>query len=463
MTDTDLIVRLAGHRSLGVAPAHEREWLAAHGTLRALPPGEVVSPRGQSVTSLYIVLSGALAIHIDRGAGSHKLFEWHGGDVAGLLPYSRGARAPNDAITEEATEILFIPSTDFPALIRECPVATATMVHAMLDRARSFSSADLRDEKLVSLGRLAAGLAHELNNPASAAVRSAKLLAGSLAAADTAATAVGAAGLTDAQWQAIHKARALCSAPAAAAWRSPVVRADREDAISAWLAAHGVTETCADPLVDTALTTDALDALAAAVGAEALDATLRWVAAGCTARTLAAEIETATSRIHDLVASIKGFTFMDHAPTPEPVDIRRGIADTLTMLAGKTRAKSAEVSVEIPQDLPHAYAVGAELNQVWMNLLDNALDAVLVGGHVTVAATAERDQVVVRIIDDGAGIPPELMGRIFDPFFTTKDVGSGTGLGLDIVRRILKRHGSEVNADSRPGRTEFRVSLPVAG
>jgi signal transduction histidine kinase len=153
---------------------------------------------------------------------------------------------------------------------------------------------------------------------------------------------------------------------------------------------------------------------------------------------------------------------MDRAPTPEPVDIRKGIADTLTMLGAKTRGKAAEVSTHFADDLPRVHAVGAELNQVWMNLIDNALDAIPAGGQVTVTAEATPEQVVVRIRDDGPGIPADIMGRIFDPFFTTKDVGKGTGLGLDIVRRILRRHAGEVEVDSAPGRTEFRVLLPKA-
>jgi signal transduction histidine kinase len=143
------------------------------------------------------------------------------------------------------------------------------------------------------------------------------------------------------------------------------------------------------------------------------------------------------------------------------VDIRRGIADTLTMLGAKTRAKSATVSLELPDDLPRAHAVGAELNQVWMNLIDNALDAVAVGGHVAVTACSQLDRVVVEIVDDGPGMTPEVKSRIFEPFFTTKGVGSGTGLGLDIVKRLLKRYEGEVEVkESRPGRTVFEVRLP---
>jgi signal transduction histidine kinase len=241
-----------------------------------------------------------------------------------------------------------------------------------------------------------------------------------------------------------------------------MARADDEDAISDWLADHGASEDLAAALSVAGLTPAALDTLAATLSGDALDASLRWIASGCLARTLASEIETAASRIYDLVNSVKGFTYMDHALAPEPVDIRRGLHDTLMMLGGKTRQRAAVVSVQLPADLPRAHAVGAELNQVWMNLIDNALDAVAIGGHVTVAASREMDRVVVRVVDDGKGIPPEIMGRIFDPFFTTKGVGEGTGLGLDIVRRILRRHEGEIDVDSRPGHTEFRVMLPMA-
>jgi signal transduction histidine kinase len=154
---------------------------------------------------------------------------------------------------------------------------------------------------------------------------------------------------------------------------------------------------------------------------------------------------------------------MDHARVAEPVDIRVGLEETFTLLASKTRANRVEVVVQIPEDLPRVQVVGAELNQVWMNLIDNALDALKNGGRLTVASAVEDGRVVVRIRDDGPGIPPALLGLIFDPFFTTKDVGHGTGLGLDIVRRILQRMGAEIDAESVPGQTEFRVRLPMAG
>lgn len=456
------MARLAQHRTVGSAPASEHAWLVAHGTLHRVDAGEVLVRRGESSTSLWVVLSGHVAIRADRGAGSHKIFEWHGGDVGGLLPFSRGARPPGDAAAEEPTELLVVEGVHLPEMIRECPVITATLVHIMVDRARHFNAADLRDEKLVSLGKLAAGLAHEINNPAAAAVRSAQLLTQHLDAAEAAAAAVGAARLSDAQLAALDDVRGLCARALDVTAEAPILRADREDAIADWLAQHGASASCAGPLAETGLGVPTLDALAAVIGPDALDASLRLIAAGCQVRGLAADIQTATSRIHDLVDSMKRFTFMDRARTPEPVDVRVGIRDSLTMLLAKVRAKSVELAVDFADDLPRAHAVGAELNQVWMNLLDNALDAVPAGGRLSIRAGQALGRVLVEVTDDGPGIPPEVMDHLFDPFFTTKGVGKGTGLGLATVRRILQQHEGEIEVESRPGCTRFRVSLPAA-
>ena len=452
---------LARHRSLGTAPPAEHAWLVAHGERRTLAPGDIHVRKGEFATALHIIFSGHEAIRVDRGAGSHKIMEWRGGDVGGVLPYSRGATPPNDIVAEEPLEVLEIGAEHLPEMIRECPVVTATLVHAMLDRARQFNAHDLQDEKLISLGRLAAGLAHELNNPASAAVRSAKLLEESLDAADDAAAAVGAARLSGEQLAAVNAIRDLCIGADGTPVRSPMERADREDAISDWLDLHGASERCAAPLAETGVTLAALDGLAASVDRNTLDASLRWIAARCQVRMLTSDIQTATSRIYDLVDSVKGFTYMDRAATPEPVDIRRGLVDMLTLLDSKVRGKSIDVALQVPADLPRAHGVGAELNQVWMNLIDNALDAAPAGGHVSVSAERELDRILVRIVDDGPGVPRDIRGRIFDPFFTTKGVGKGTGLGLDIVRRLLKQHEGDISLESVPGRTEFEVRLPV--
>jgi signal transduction histidine kinase len=458
--DEPILARLSAHRLLAGAPPDQLAWLAARGHLVTLEPGSVLSAKGNAVLGLYIILSGHLSIHVDRGAGPHKVMEWRGGDVSGVLPYSRLGGSPGDVKAEAPTEIFVIRREDIPALIRECYELTAIFVHVMVDRARQFTSSDLHEEKMSSLGKLAAGLAHELNNPASAVARSAKGLRLGLSELETASRALGAAHLSDAQQAAVDRARGLCLAAAGATFgRSPVEQADREDALAGWLSRHGADVNAAEALAESAITIESLDELAAALDRDALRATLPWLVAGCATYRLASEIEASASKIHNLVAAVKGFTYMDQATMPKPVDIGKGLSDTLAVLNAKARGKSVSVSLDVPAGLPRVSGFGGELNQVWANLVDNALDAA--SGHVTVAAGRQGSSVVVRVVDDGPGLSPEIRERIFDPFFTTKPVGQGTGLGLDIARRIVRKHQGEIEVDSRPGHTEFRVTLPL--
>jgi signal transduction histidine kinase len=457
----DLIDRLAEHKTLGAAPREELAWLAAHGTLRRLETGEVLSHKGAPVDGLYIVLSGHASLSIDRGSGPQKVIEWRAGEVSGILPYSRMLNPPADSVAEEPTEILAIPRQEMRALTRECFEVTQILVHIMLDRARLFTSSDLQNEKMISLGKLSAGLAHELNNPASAIERNAVLLEDRLEQAELATRALGAARLSDAQLAAVDAIRTACLAKELSGVRSPVQQAEREEAIADWLSNHGLDTDTADALADTQVTFEALQQLAAAVQGPALDAVLRWAAAGCAVRSLASEIQEAAMRVSGLVTAIKGFTHMDQAMVAEPVDLGQSLANTVTVLRAKARDKSAAVFIELQAGLSHVRGFAGELSQIWGNLIDNALDAIEDGGHVEVKASRDGERVVVRIIDDGPGIPAQVRERIFDPFFTTKPIGQGTGLGLDIVRRLVRHNDGTIEVDSQPGRTEFRVALPV--
>ncbi|HEY2466537.1 MAG TPA: ATP-binding protein [Terracidiphilus sp.] len=460
-TAEDLVDRLVQHRALGKAPREELVWLAAHGTLQELKIGDTLSTKSKPVDGLFVVLSGRVGMFVDRGAGRHKVIEWRGGDVTGVLPYSRLLNPPGEAIAEEPTTILAVPRECIRDVIRSCHEITSLLVHIMLDRARVFTSSDLHDEKMVSLGKLSAGLAHELNNPASAIERSAALLEDRMEDAERSSRALGAARLNDDQLIAVDVLRQACLASRIHGVRSPIQQAEREEAIADWLADHHLEDDAAEALAETDVTFEALNLIAAAVDGPSLCTVLRWVGAGCSVRSLTAEIQDAAMRISGLVTAIKGFTHMDQALIAEPVDLNMSLGNTVSVLRSKARGKSIEVGLEVEPGL-RARGFAGELNQIWANLIDNALDAVPESGSLRVLASREEERAVVRIIDNGPGIPAQIHKRIFDPFFTTKPMGQGTGLGLDIVRRLIRHNDGAISVESEPGRTEFRVVLPLA-
>ena len=454
---TDLIPRLVALECLHGIPRPELDWLVEHGRFESYGAGEVLAPKGERIERLWILLSGYVAVRMDMGAGPRRVIEWRPGDVMGMLPYSRMKGPPGDNYTETPTEALVVHERDFPEMIRTCPAFTAYTVHLMLDRARAFNASALQDEKMVSLGKLAAGLAHELNNPASTTVRGAHLLTEMLAEADDSARALGAAGLTGEQMRALMAVRDGCER--SKEFLSPLDRAQREDDLADWLERRDADPAHAIPLADAGVTVDTMDALVDAVPHDAADAAVRWMAAGCAVRSIAADIAAGGDRIRDLVGAMKRFTYMDRRGAAESIELEPALRDTIRVLEAKAREKGATVSLRVDPGIPRVRAVGDELNQVWLNLLDNALDAIEPGGRVEVEAGAEKGRVVVRVIDDGPGVPSDALPHIFDPLFTTKPPGHGTGLGLDIARRLVRRSDGEIDVSTGPGRTAFAVRL----
>ena len=316
---------------------------------------------------------------------------------------------------------------------------------------------------MISLGKLSAGLAHELNNPASAIERCAAILKHRIDDCEEATRDLAAAKLSDAQIAAVEAVRAACMATPSQGVRSPLEQSDREEAIAEWLARHGLDTANAGMLADTEVTFESLGSLVAAVPRPALNAVVRWAAAGCAVRNLTSRIQDSATRISSLVKAVKGFTHMDQANVAEPVDLRPSLGDTVSVLNSKAREKSVAVTLELEPELPKVRGFAGELNQIWGNLIDNALDAVAKGGRVKVSAIRENHKVVVRILDDGAGhcrMSTATASSIRSLLPNRRDRGSG--LGLDIVRRLVRHNDGAIEFDSRPGRTEFRVMLPIA-
>jgi signal transduction histidine kinase len=318
-------------------------------------------------------------------------------------------------------------------------------------------------EKLLAVGRLAAGLAHELNNPAAAATRDVAALRDfeRMRQEAFAEAATGGAGA--------ERLAALAALGLEAAERTgpeerldPLARSDREDELADALERRGVPGALeiASALTDASLGDEWPDRVAAARGEGGLVTGLRFVAACAGTRVVLGELEEATTRIADLVAAVRSYSYMDQAPR-QAVDIHDGLENTLVVVGHKLREKRIEIVRELDPDLPAIEAAGSELNQVWTNLIDNAADAVAPGGRITLRTARQGGRVLVEVGDDGPGVPPELQARVFDPFVTTKPVGRGTGLGLDIAQRIVLRHHGELRLRSEPGDTRFQVLLPV--
>lgn len=443
----------------GIADA-EIAWLLANGELLRFEAGTHVVERGQPIDLLYLIMTGHLSYYTNHRGTRRRVAEWRAGEVTGVLPYSRLRVAPGHFYAEKDTEAWAIHRSRLGALTHECPEFTERCVHVLTDRARHFHESDLEDEKTLALGKLAAGLAHELNNPASAMVGSSKALSDRLAGVESALRALlrrqvspAAASLLDDVREAILTSR-----------RDPITpleRADREDAISERLERWGGDAELGWLLADSSVAIESLDRLAREIDdSEALLDVLTCVTSAQDALGLVADIEVAASRVSEMVSAVREFTAMDRAAAEQSVDIARGLYNTATVLSAKARAKQVDLNVEVDGDLPPVWGKGGELNQVWASLIDNALDAVSEGGSVHVAARAASGRVIVEVTDDGPGIPAEIRHRIFDPFFTTKGVGEGTGLGLVAAQRHVARHEGILDVHSRPGRTVFRVELP---
>jgi signal transduction histidine kinase len=314
----------------------------------------------------------------------------------------------------------------------------------------------------MALGKLSAGLAHELNNPAAAARRAAQQLGENLRSLNGLCLTLNhrtlspeqIAFLTEFQHEA---AECLTAAPAL----DPLAESEREEKITSWMDAHGVEDgwEIAPTFVRAGMDLEKLNQFADRLGGEALNDALQWLAGAWCAKELVKEIEHSAARISELVKAIKEYTYMDRSPLQE-VDLRQGLENTLVILSHKLK-RGVNVVREYDDHLPRINAFGGALNQIWTNLIDNAIDAMNGQGNLRIRTAAKSDHVLVEIMDDGPGIPPEIQGRIFEPFFTTKPQGEGTGLGLDTVYRIVRKHHGEIRFESKPGATCFQVRLPL--
>jgi signal transduction histidine kinase len=443
--------------------------VAGRGLEKFVPAGDVNGREGEPVDHLYVILEGELRITKEATGGEVVINTYTPGTFFAEVPLLAGSPflATGRALTD--CRLFLIPDDLFRRLLSEHSSFGHKILKAMAERVQILQSVAGQRERLTSLGTLAAGLAHQLNNPAAAARRSAENLREDLDRLRSAglrlARAATAGRLTS---EAIDTLERTIEAPRGAEAPIPdeLERSEREDDVALWLEESGVPEgwTLAPSLVSAGLgVADLLPVLRSVPSDLRLDV-LRYLEATLDAAGLVYEVEGTALRISGIVETMEGYSYMDRAPVQE-VDVNGGLDDTLAVL--DHRLDGVEVLREYDPDLPRITAYGGELNQVWTNLIDNAIDAVSASeasGRITLRTGCERDRVLVEVADDGPGIPPENRARIFEPFFSTKDVGDGKGLGLDVSYRIVVgRHGGDIHVVSQPGKTRFEVRLPVDG
>jgi signal transduction histidine kinase len=441
-------------------PFEDRLWLARHGEEIVAQAGDVLFEEGAPADRMILILKGEIHVRRQRG-GPMELFIGRAGQMTGLLPFSRMKTAGGQGFAVSPVWALLIHQSQFPAMLEAIPSMTQRVVSTLLDRVREVTRIEQQAEKLSALGKLAGNLAHELNNPASAAQRAASNLVSELRANRQNRFKLVNLCFSEEQIRGVED------------WEQRILSRDddpgahdaghliaREESLRQWL----TTLPCdnawdvAAQLAEQAVTIADLEDLKALVGSNESCIVLQYFVRYLRSTRSVETLLNSTDRIFDLISAIKAYSFMDRAPIVE-IDVPAGIEATITML--QSRMEYVRVERNYQPDLPTISAYGSELNQVWTALIENALDALGNQGTLKLTCRQEAEMLLVEIWDTGPGIPPELQDRIFEPFFTTKAPGQGLGLGLDNAMRIVRKHRGHLSVRSEPGSTCFRVRLPL--
>ena len=440
-------------------PDEQIAWFISQSIEVRLKAGDTNIREGDPADTMFVVLEGQLQAQGEIG-GETVVISINPGDVTGVLPFSRMKQFPVSSRAITDARVLRFPASLFPNLVQKMPELTQRLVGMMSDRIREYTRLEQQRDRLASLGKLSAGLAHELNNPASAAKRATSQLRDVLKRIRDASHELGRRDLTAAQKSEIEKLE-TSFVQGDEVPRDALTISDLEEQIDSLLRSHGQTDLwqMSADLARKNVKPEALESLFATLEPDTARAALVRIAASVEVATLLNEIESGTSRISDLVRAIKEYTFMDQSPL-QNVDIVKSLETTLTILNHKLK-RGVVVQRDYGPIPLLVNSFGSELNQVWTNIIDNAIDAMGGNGELRVRTYREDSCVVVEIADNGPGILPEIKPHIFEPFFTTKGVGEGTGLGLDTVQRIVKKHRGNIQVTSKPGETRFQVRLPL--
>ncbi|GAA0552701.1 sensor histidine kinase [Chitinophaga japonensis] len=445
-------------------PADQLQWWIDNSEHFVLPAEEALFRPGERIRGTLVVVSGRIKAYLQQRDGQ-ELGIWAPKSITGYLPFSRLKTSVAYGMALEDTQLMLLPSEKMPQLIRAHYELTQALVHIMTDRVREYTSLQLQSEKMMALGKLSAGLAHELNNPAAAVVRGAVSLKQHLQLVPDTFRKLTAIQMSPADVDIVNnKLFAILSQEARPAL-SMMERSEKEEELLDWLDQYEIEnrEEIAENFVDFGFTAADLDEFMQHIPQAHISPVFNWINSNLITERMVTDIEEASRRIATLVSSVKNFTHMDQGQDKQLTDIHSGIKNTLTILQHRLRKGNIEVVQHFDTSLPPVKAYIGALNQVWTNLIDNALDAMEPAkkGVLEIRTEKDHDCVLVSVTDNGAGIPEDIRSRIFDPFFTTKEIGKGTGLGLDIVSQIVRRHRGTVKVQSAPGRTQFTVALPI--
>ncbi|MGA2457245.1 MAG: ATP-binding protein [Terriglobales bacterium] len=441
-------------------PDDQIAWFLSQSQELHVKPGDTYLRQGDPADAMFVTLDGQLEARGEFG-GETVIIPIKPGAVTGLLPFSRMKQYTVSVRAITDSRLLRFPAAMFPELVQRMPELTQRLVAVMSDRIRETTRIEQQRDRLAALGKLSAGLAHELNNPASAAKRAASQLRDILKKIKDASHDLGRRDLTPTQKSEIEKLEASLTQFDGLPPDAMTV-SDLEDRIDALLRSHGQNDLwrLSANLARRNVQPAVLEPLFESLDSDAARAALVRIASSIEVADLLNAIESSTSRISDLVKAIKDYTYMDQAPV-QNVDIAKSLETTLTILNHKLK-RGVIVRRDYHADPLLVNSFGSELNQVWTNIIDNAIDAMGGNGELRVRTCRDDGCAVVEIGDNGPGMSPEIKSHIFEPFFTTKGVGEGTGLGLDTVQRIVKKHRGNIQVTSKPGDTRFQVWLPLA-
>lgn len=456
----DLLSQVQQIESLRNISPEALQWLIDRSDYQIYPKGEHIFEPGHRVNHMQIILQGEYIIELNRDGKRKEMGIWGKGNITGVLPFSRMKEATAYGIALQDTHVLELHRDHFVEMVNVSYDLVQALVGVMSTRIRDFSQIQFQDEKLMSLGKLSAGLAHELNNPASAMVRSSEELYKQVHTTPERFKSVITMRVTGEQTDRVNEILFSKLRNAPEVELGLLEKEEARDDLLDWLEDRGVddADNIAETFVDFGITEQELDQIEEIVAGESVGPIMTWIASTLNLERLVSEIRESAGRISELIKAIKSYSHMDRASTMERLDIHEGIKNTLVILKHKIKSKNIQLEKVLDPALPQVSANAGELNQIWTNLIDNALDAMEIGGTLTIRTTQERESVCVYITDTGSGIPKEDQGRIFDPFFTTKPIGVGSGMGLDIVKKIVDRHQGDIRVvESQPGKTTFRV------